>query len=326
MNDHKFHDALLGANHLAARGNYEAAAVMLEDLGESEGSLQARLLEAKIAAQQSKFEEAIRIWEEVLVVDPNNEEARKGIDAAREMKDGPGGTFYLRSRLYYGLLMVCIVALSSLVVLAGRSGVDEKNAALTLIESQEEFFRDSRETVESLRSGMAEFCARSEASIKELRSQMGDEFRKLAKAQHIPDAQQIVSPIDQRLAGMESQHRDAMDQIAGLATAFDRSTGSIEERLASLASGLAESLSEMNHTITRKTDALRNEVGWVLYLSPEVRALTAVCGELGDSFWSTNEEQRQRAREGLKELVTNVDRIVAIVTSSGREPESASTP
>jgi flagellar motor protein MotB len=113
------------ASQLAALGNYQAASSLLENLNEEGNSIDVYLIRAKIFAQQGKLEEAINQWQQALKKDPNNKEARAGVRKASRLKSHPSPRFFLRVRVFLGLLFLLLLgAVVALSYLVGRGSVN----------------------------------------------------------------------------------------------------------------------------------------------------------------------------------------------------------
>lgn len=101
---------LAAARSLAAAGDYAAATALLDGLGTGDHLIEARLLRAKMLAQQARFGEAIAEWNQVLASQPDHQEAKEGVALAERMKSSGSGAFRLRARLYAGSLLLLLAA------------------------------------------------------------------------------------------------------------------------------------------------------------------------------------------------------------------------
>ena len=112
-------DMLVQASaELAAVGRYDDAVQILDTLPAGQVTTAARLLRAKILAQQGRFAEAIGHWREVLTAEPDNEEAQRGIAAAQRRADRAGRPVYLPTNLAYaslGAVILCLLLVLSFV-------------------------------------------------------------------------------------------------------------------------------------------------------------------------------------------------------------------
>lgn len=75
------------ARFLAAKGQYEVAAALLDMVHEEALQAETMLLRGKIHAQTGRYEEAIKTWDQVLAKSPDNREAADGIRKARQMQN-----------------------------------------------------------------------------------------------------------------------------------------------------------------------------------------------------------------------------------------------
>jgi flagellar motor protein MotB len=132
--------ALQNASQMAAVGNYQAASSLLDMFKEDETAVEVHLLRAKIFAQQGKFEEAIKQWQQVLRKNPNNQEAREGIKKASRLKSCPAGKFFLRTRLFVGSFIFILVGLVAVFsyLLGHRSWNSDKMTSQEFLKLQEQ--------------------------------------------------------------------------------------------------------------------------------------------------------------------------------------------
>lgn len=79
--------ALQSAAHLAAKGEYRAARLLIESVAEGEMPTSLRTLHAKILVQQGKYREALDDWREVLRQEPDNQEAQAALDRTERLAE-----------------------------------------------------------------------------------------------------------------------------------------------------------------------------------------------------------------------------------------------
>jgi type VI secretion system protein ImpK len=145
------------ATHMAAAGYYQAASALLDAIASSEIPVEVRLLRAKMAAQQRRYDEAIAHWQEVLSMVPQNQEAQRGMALARELKDRRGRRFYLRANLYYAGLLLTIASLVVALFFATFRNADYSDTASTkaILDVQERQLQLLREMAEPLKAAVA---------------------------------------------------------------------------------------------------------------------------------------------------------------------------
>jgi type VI secretion system protein ImpK len=153
MNQNIVHAGLRAATRMAASGHYGAASAMLDALDSAEGTTAARLLRAKMAAQQGRYEESIAHWRAVLAEAPDSGEAQDGLKLAEQLKGRRGGAFFLRANLYYAALLLIVALLVALPLVAGRgtSRIEPDHAA-AILDAQQRQLQLSRELAETLKN------------------------------------------------------------------------------------------------------------------------------------------------------------------------------
>ncbi len=97
---------------LARRGSYKEAEESLKFILSYDSSPEYLLLLGKIYAQQGRYKDAIDVWKRVLVLDPENQEARAAILKAERLREN-----VLPSQFFKWKLIVCVLCLILMLTL-----------------------------------------------------------------------------------------------------------------------------------------------------------------------------------------------------------------
>ncbi len=161
------------AAQLAFHGNYGPALTLLDALEElaveGHALMQARLLRAKILAQQGGFEQAINEWDKVLALEPEHQEARLGKNTALAFRDGKRREPAIRK------LLAAAASLLGMVFGAGP----ERNHRLAF--NRREPYRPLHQRIATLEHSLALMDARFGASLTRLESLLTQLQRDLSK-------------------------------------------------------------------------------------------------------------------------------------------------
>lgn len=115
--------ALQSAAHLAAKGEYRAASLLLESVAEGEMPASLRTLRAKILVQQGKYREALDDWREVLRQEPSNREARAALRRTEKLAESRWHWLGRYSAGFKSTMLAIVLGLGGLMAAVGLAGV-----------------------------------------------------------------------------------------------------------------------------------------------------------------------------------------------------------
>jgi len=215
-------DALAAAAQMAAAGKHEPALALLDTVPQ-DLAVPARLLRAKIFAQQRRYDQAISQWEQVLDQEPDNAEALAGIATADKLKGRTAlaETFFLRANLIHAALVLIIVGL--VVALMASSG-GEASREITAVEALQQAQANQNELTlglaKTLRDAVTSTDERTSHSIQILQGNIAD--KAATEAQRHRELTQLVQSYTERFGAVN-------DALAGLEESADTITSLTEK-------------------------------------------------------------------------------------------------
>jgi tetratricopeptide (TPR) repeat protein len=268
------------AEWFAFQGEYLAAHELLKHAAVSPADKpRVHMLNGKIAAQQGEFDQAIREWEEVLKMEPDNAEAQAAIEKAEALKSARRRKFYLRANLYYavlsGAVLICLLAAA---FFCGRSTRQEASPVLEQIaRAQERQAGLTSKAVDAISESISSAKPDKESLIR-LETILGGISRDIgALEKRLSDLPRDIGALDKRLSDLsrdvadvkglkgsvESVQKELQAKIDELKTAQDTSTGDIANKLSDLTKRLEAEVSkgeESRSAIKKDVAALGEQV------------------------------------------------------------------
>ena len=319
------------AKLLAASGKYQAALTLLAGLPPAENAIEVRLLRAKIFAQQARYDQAILEWQEVLSMAGDNEEAKRGVALARQMKDTKAGSAVLRAKLYYAVLAgviallavsLCLVASRKSTSTAPAGGIpaagtqapgpatidDVREASEKALAARE---REILQALQGITLALDSLRAEGEAARRELASSREIQDKVLARHEAaIAALEDSINKIRDRVAASSETAAAGLRQVAGslddLRGKFSTQNERVCKALASLLLGLRPAKADK---LTADIAKYRKQLDGLLALEAKLSARRR--GLIDDIRLSRTRRQIALTRAVLADRQTQYDADVA---------------
>lgn len=204
---------LEAARFLAAKGRHDVALALLDTVNDEALQVDAMLLRGKIHAQAGRYEEAIRLWDQVLAKSPGHREAVDAIRRARQMQKSRFASHLSRIRFVAAAgIVLCILLLSvGSFALGRRMTAGDHDRLQRLVDTLQ-------------------------ADIRQISDDATDATAKALMSQAEQDRQALLAAIDtlqQRVQSLMEQ------QTTSAANRLDAATNGILAKLDDTQSGLA---------------------------------------------------------------------------------------
>lgn len=287
-------DRFAQANALAANGQYIAASSLLDTLDNTTNPVAITILRGKIAAQRGEFEEAIHHWQSALNHQPNNQEAREGMELAMELKDNPARAFLFRANLHatvqYGLITFLLIILLIFALRDPQEHLIDTTAAI--------FSAHQEKTQAALTETKSEIRQELTTHLDEL------EARLLAEGQSATAQRQSAQVmLDRHTAQWETLSSNLLQQNQQLEQLFASLTSLLGQQTLLLESAISQEADEKTktmQTLATLTQELANNQAEI------TQALTHQMNMLKTMTTQMSAEQQQ-----IKTTVTQTQQVMS---------------
>jgi len=260
--------ALHSAAHLAARGEYRAASLLIASVPTEEMPVGLRTLHAKILVQQGKYREALDAWREVLRQEPDNREAQAALRRTEKLAQGRWHRLGRYSTGFKGLMLATLLG-AAVLVAAPLSGLSfsrlgseaeaEKSPPALPSPDPSPSYSDFLRRTEELERAVREQSALLSSRLKAVEDGV-------QRKQQTPVPYEDV--VTRAVVGLR-EHLSALETRIGQQTA--RAMTSLSERLAALEKGVQDQNEQVARAEKRSDDARR------LYRKSLVAHLSDLC-------------------------------------------------
>lgn len=324
-------DFIEAAARMAAEGQYKAATALLDRIEDDSLAVEALLLRARISAQQDRYDEAIVQWQEALALDPENEEARKGIATAERYKQKGGMASYARRRLVAGGLLAALVLLACVVSFSlgritsrrGAAGAEETPAWAARLDSLGRTLDRTQEQSQKAAQGLLDQLAAFQQQQEQIRSE------RLAETQARKEgAARLESALDSLAGLVEKQSQELGQQLvrqaAELTKRFDAQAAEFGGRLDAQAQTQALQLEQI-----KANEGAVNGIGLQLEETAELLAaaqsesrealetrLEELRGALDAEFEETSEQFSEALAQSRHDTAKDLDQLRTTVAEA----------
>lgn len=314
---------LKAATQAAALGRYDAALTLLES--DSSDGPETKLLRAKIFAQQGRYGDAINQWQEVLKDSPDNHEALEGIETTQAMRNrnGASGRLYLRSYIYYSILIVISLALAYTTVFFARKAAAANDQRLAMfLEAQKGQQQQVNEVIGALKLTIQEVDKRTSAEIISSRQTIDTLVASLAQSHEetrvsgertslsLAALAQQLELLQESIGTYHSNLTSTVnDQFIGLSKRVRKNAEATKFLVEQTSTEICSELFAAESRQNQAHETLRTEIHTVLALSDELANINAHCSRLNRGLFKPNKRELKAIGDKLERLSAKLETL-----------------